>query len=389
MAPCGFTIRPTSTDGGTVASTPRSFRPSPRRWPWARRTASGPFPRAALSPVVARPGNPDARGTLNGRTVIAALEDRDGSLWLGTLSGLLLCRGEAVTAVDFAPGTPQAVMTFFEDSSGTLWLGTLGDGLWCLRDPLLTSFGTPEGLKFGYVNTVLEAGEGAVWIGTQSNGLVRWCGREVRSFTERERPPHREVAALLEDSKGTLWVGTPGGLARFDGKGRLLPVPLPTKGAPVVFSLAELGDGSVLAGTTAGIPHDARGALDRHRPRGRPGFRPCHRGRRRRWGLVRHPGAGIASLGREIREGLRTRRWTALQRSADPARRCQGPPLDRHYEQGPRGLRREEIPRPRPGRGASRGAHLPDPRGLGEPVAERQGGHHVSPDLRLRCLARR
>jgi signal transduction histidine kinase/ligand-binding sensor domain-containing protein len=211
------------------------------------------FPPGRVFPLAGTASEPVDRAVLGARSVISALEDRDGSLWLGTPSGFFRCLHGRLESVDHMLGGPQSVNALFEDREGNLWIGTMAQGLYCISPPLVTSYGQPEGLDLGYVNTLLESWDGSLWIATQNKGLVRWKGGVSTHFGEKDGLPHPEIASLLEDSKGQLWVGTPGGLARFDGKGRFLPVPLPAKGPPVVFSLGELRDGSVLAGTTAGI----------------------------------------------------------------------------------------------------------------------------------------
>ncbi len=184
---------------------------------------------------------------------ISAREDREGTLWVGSVTGLFRCREGRISPVELRAGSPPGVSSITEDREGRLWIGTIGDGLFCLQDPLVRTFGKPEGLDAGYAATVLPSRDGALWIGTPSNGLIRWDGREARHLGEREGLPRQDVTSILEDSSGTLWVGTPEGLMKSDGKGRFVSVVTPGKKISTVFSLAQLPDGTIVAGTPAGV----------------------------------------------------------------------------------------------------------------------------------------
>ncbi len=211
------------------------------------------FPQGGMRLLAGTCQAPKGTRVLEGKTVYRALEDRDGSLWLGMSSGLARVREGRVEVWDPLLGGPRSIISLFEDRRGNLWIGTMGDGLYCFSAPLVKSFGKPEGLDLGYVNSVMESSDGALWISTQTQGLVRWKDGAARHFTEKDGLPCPESGALLEDSKGRLWVGTPAGLARYDGKGRFARVALLGEEPPVVFSLAELGNGDIVAGTTKGV----------------------------------------------------------------------------------------------------------------------------------------
>jgi len=94
------------------------------------------------------------------------------------------------------------VKSIYEDREGSLWIGT-GSGLNRLRDGKFTVYTTKEGLSNDMVWSIYEDREGSLWIGTWRGGLNR-----------------------LKNGKftGSLWIGTDGGgLNRLrDGKGQSL-----------------------------------------------------------------------------------------------------------------------------------------------------------------------
>ena len=144
----------------------------------------------------------------------ALLETRDGVIWAGLDDGLYRLDGEQLVR-EWA--TAQ-IRSLFEDREGSLWAGTLGAGLIQIRRQtkfeMLTS---REGLPSEVVWTALEDRQGAVWIGTDQ-GLARWDGQRIEKVETGLELDHRPIFSLAEDSEGVLWAGGSAGVASFDGR---------------------------------------------------------------------------------------------------------------------------------------------------------------------------
>lgn len=107
----------------------------------------------------------------------------------------------------------------WEDREGTLWVGTLDAGLYRLRDQVITLHRHPRGPEWSNLRPLLQDRAGQVWGG--GVGLTRLReGRFENIFrVSREYAYENLISALYEDHDGTLWVGTRRGLARFkDGR---------------------------------------------------------------------------------------------------------------------------------------------------------------------------
>ena len=174
--------------------------------------------------------------------VIAVLEDREGSIWLG-YSGHGLARWLGRDQWQgFAEGeglTEPGIWRIVRGSTGDLWIGT-NHGLF---------HGVEEGGRWRFrrsdavgdltVYGLAEETDGSLWVGTfqpQIHGLLRYYPQTHRKVIyPPDRPfPQFAVYDLSRDAFGTIWVATPLGVMRLvRGGSKLESVPLPIDGAPV------------------------------------------------------------------------------------------------------------------------------------------------------------
>ncbi len=190
------------------------------------------------------------------------LRDHRDALWIGTIQhGLLRVQNGTVTQFSHDNGlTGDFVSALFEDREGTIWAGTI-NGLDRFRESAVSTISTNQGMSTP-VGCVLAARDGSVWIGSYV-GLNRW--RQGRMTLYRATPLPRSVAArehetrsgrieasevtdpglrdneitsLFEDQRGRIWVGTlNGGVAWFE-HGRFTPA----RGVPVGIATAIFAD---------------------------------------------------------------------------------------------------------------------------------------------------
>ncbi|HKX30054.1 MAG TPA: two-component regulator propeller domain-containing protein [Blastocatellia bacterium] len=190
--------------------------------------------------------------------VTAWCEDREGRFWIASLpGGLMQWRGDRFVQMhaqvysERIVRSPVLAMTF--DRQGALWLGTREAGLWRLRDGQLTAFTMNDGLPDYKVNSLYSDRNDDLWI-CSDNGLAKWSRGKI---TREGIPPglHRgRVLALQGDRDGNLWAGVSGeGLYRLsDGKVAAFTEKQGLTGNTVTW-LFEASDGSLWAGTTAGL----------------------------------------------------------------------------------------------------------------------------------------
>ena len=166
-------------------------------------------------------------------SVLAALQDRHGFLWLATRGGLNRFDGHSFDVFKHRPEdssslSDNSVYVLFEDRSGVLWVGTF-NGL-DRFDPRTRRFShlrhdpsTPDSLSHPHVTAITEDEAATLWIGTRG-GLHRFApatGHLTRYLHDPSDPGSLgddDVTALAHDRLGTLWVGTNGGLFRLDAE---------------------------------------------------------------------------------------------------------------------------------------------------------------------------
>ena len=152
-------------------------------------------------------------------TVRTLLCDSEGVLWAGTTSGL--ARYDRTRDVfEPAPGPGGVtVRTLMEDKDGSLLIGTEGRGVHRLARGAAASRQVDLGRDTAtlLVRAFARDLHGRVWVGTEDRGvlLVETGGAGVRSLRAAPGSPdslgHDAVRSLLVDRSGLVWVGTRGG----------------------------------------------------------------------------------------------------------------------------------------------------------------------------------
>ena len=147
--------------------------------------------------------------------VRAVAVDRAGRVWAATHDGLSRFDGRAWTTLHQADGLAKAsLMAILEDREGSLWVGTDGGGLSRLRDGRFQTYTTRDGLASNLVLALHEGSDGALWVGTNA-GLSLRQGERFVSFSSRSGLPSDSVSQVVDDGRGHLWVGTSRGVARL------------------------------------------------------------------------------------------------------------------------------------------------------------------------------
>jgi len=200
-------------------------------------------------------------------------EDRSGVFWVFYSSGnglAILDRKEGtLSRVSFAehelPGLPlTGVSSMLEDKDGTLWIGTFSDGLLKLdrhrwrfvryrHDP-----SNNESIAEDRVTTLFEDREGSLWAGLGATEPAFFVTRPPPftklPFDSKNQANLGEalVNAVYEDPQRILWTGTTGALNRFESAtGRYTHFDIPGGGvASDVLCIVRDRSGSLWVGTS-------------------------------------------------------------------------------------------------------------------------------------------
>ena len=153
--------------------------------------------------------------------VTTLLVDRDDSLWIGTRSrGLYRVHDGHADHFTTADGlSDDAVNTIFEDREGLIWVATVS-GVDVFRNLGVATYSIREGLTNNNVEAVAASPDGTLWIGNGGSLDVIRGGKVTSASQGTEGIRGRNITSLLVDRHGELWAGEDDQLMRYDGRGR-------------------------------------------------------------------------------------------------------------------------------------------------------------------------
>jgi signal transduction histidine kinase/ligand-binding sensor domain-containing protein len=190
-----------------------------------------------------------------GSDVVYSIAGGKHGLWIGRQRGGLTHftytdGGMAPETYTQAQGLPQnSVYAVHQNRDGTVWAGTLSGGVSRLRDGRFATFTAASGLLSNTVTSIEEGANGVMWFGTPKgvNGLSndRWF-----SYTTKDGLPSNDVNCLLQDTMGVLWIGTASGLAAIRSGGVWELEAVPESLREPIFGIEEDRDGSLWIATS-------------------------------------------------------------------------------------------------------------------------------------------
>jgi ligand-binding sensor domain-containing protein/signal transduction histidine kinase len=187
-------------------------------------------------------------GTDSQNRVKSILKTQDGSVWVGTVSGLhrLLPGRERFERV---PGISGTVRTLSNINGGELWAGTIGQGIFRIRfqsrSVKVTRFTTPSPLVSNTVLSIFADDSQNLWIGTQV-GMIRFSQTPVRVLLLPEAADS-DFGTVSLDTDGGLWAAS-NQVVHVEGN-RAIPYRFPGVGDAHARNLLRSRDGTLWIGT--------------------------------------------------------------------------------------------------------------------------------------------
>lgn len=140
-----------------------------------------------------------------------AIRDRDGALWISTFDrGILHVHNGRTDVFSQSEGlSGERTNTIFEDREGNIWVATMS-GLDRFRDSTVTTLSVNQGLSSARIRSVVADRNGGVWLATPNN-LNRWNNGQVTivNIQHKGKPNNFMPNSLFQDQTGRIWVSTP------------------------------------------------------------------------------------------------------------------------------------------------------------------------------------
>jgi ligand-binding sensor domain-containing protein len=155
---------------------------------------------------------------LNPNYITALAEDHLGRIWAGTHEGIRIIESLEplrITTLNEGNGLPHNVTTaVYCDSKGTMWIGTV-NGLLEWNNGKRNIFTASNGLSDYEITSIVEDRNGNLWVGTMSGGLNRYASKQWSHLSVEDGITNNRILSIYEDKEGSLWFGTVEGLNRL------------------------------------------------------------------------------------------------------------------------------------------------------------------------------
>ena len=157
-------------------------------------------------------------GEASQNRVKSLLETADGSIWVGTVSGLhrKVFAPPATSNFEKVREVAATVRFLRQTSDGALWIGTIGHGLYVDRDGAFSKMTAPERLPSNTVLNLFEDVEQNIWVGTQA-GMLRLSKTPVRRVALPDASDS-DAETVYEDRGADVWVAAADLFRYRDGK---------------------------------------------------------------------------------------------------------------------------------------------------------------------------
>lgn len=140
---------------------------------------------------------------LSDNRIMAALEDREGNIWVATRSGLDRFRARNVVPGPFPYGSGEQDLALAVDKGGAVWAGNLDQPLMRLQNSTLSFLGKSQRITCAFRDS-----DGTLWFGGEGilTRLSQGRFQKVTLPQEIEPGPNWAIQAMTRDHNGDLWV---------------------------------------------------------------------------------------------------------------------------------------------------------------------------------------
>ncbi|WP_375559648.1 two-component regulator propeller domain-containing protein [Bernardetia sp. OM2101] len=159
---------------------------------------------------------------LEGVTINDIIEDKEGSIWFATSTGLY--RRNPITkqyeVLNTENGLPHNnVMNISIDREGNLWLAMYRAGLIRLKDGKFVNYTVQQGLASVSVSSVQEIEKNTYWVGSDAGIINTIKNQNVGIYSLNKTLSTDRLRNIFKDREGNIWVGSYAGILRISSDG--------------------------------------------------------------------------------------------------------------------------------------------------------------------------
>ena len=189
-----------------------------------------------------------------------AYYDHDGSLWIGTHSGIIKFNENGTKVFNTFSGLPSNTINYlFKDEGNALWVGT-DHGLSRLPDENALLFDRRHNV-YSPVWNIIELGKNEYLVGTDGTGLLKLKNNKVTRFN-LPNYSFNSIWGMYKDSKNNIWMDTEIGLFKVNGKSVQLFKSRKDFNPLYIFSIAEDKNHTIWLGSfSSGLYYYSNGSF--------------------------------------------------------------------------------------------------------------------------------
>ncbi len=161
--------------------------------------------------------------SLSDNSIYSIDEDRQGRIWVSTISGLNLYdqKKDRFIRLKGKNLDKSCIYQVYQDSDYVIWIATYDNGLIKMdRDNQLTQYATsnkPGAISSNKVICMFDDENGNLWLGTDGGGLTV-LNKKTGKFRASTEINSAVVFGIVKDDLGKLWFSTNNGVFEFDPK---------------------------------------------------------------------------------------------------------------------------------------------------------------------------
>lgn len=148
-------------------------------------------------------------------TINTILCERNGTIWVGSKSGLISFNGKEFSyyTVNF-DNNSNHIRALLLDYEGNLWIGT-HNGLYKFRGKGFTLYDRHNGLGGAFIFQIAKDNSENLWIGTEANGVYKLTNGYFKNYSTKQGLLDNKVSSILPMDDGSVWLGTDKGISIY------------------------------------------------------------------------------------------------------------------------------------------------------------------------------